>query len=55
MALPGAVHSVAPITVAAVPAATALLPAQPMVASFRTPLVIESPPDLCKLHSVFRI
>ena|SRR5271157_1002598 len=55
MALPGAANGAAPIAVAVAPAAAVAPPVQPIVAVSRTPLVVESPPDLCKLHSVFRI
>ena len=53
MALPGA-NGTAPIAAATVPAATPPPPAQLIVALGRLAPILASPPDLCKLHSVFR-
>lgn len=54
LALPGAANGAAPAVVAEEPAAPPPPPVQ-LIANFsRGPLVLESPPDLCKLHSVFR-
>jgi hypothetical protein len=54
MALPGAMNVTTPITAATVPAAPPPPPVQPIVASRLVAFVLESPPDLCKLHSTFR-